>query len=116
MFVASSSSGEIIEAVMKRLNIRAYFDGIVSGDDVKNSKPAPDIFLKASELAGVKPAYCVVIEDSPNGVKAARAAGMKVVGLNADGSDKTGFDGADSIITSLGDFMGILHLLDFKGN
>ena len=53
-----------------------YFDEIVGGDMVERSKPAPDIFLKAAETLGVSPENCCVIEDSFNGIRASRAAGM----------------------------------------
>jgi HAD superfamily hydrolase (TIGR01509 family) len=115
-FIASSSSRNIIESVVGRLGIESCFNGIVSGDDVSNSKPAPDIFLKASDLAGVKPAYCVVIEDSPNGVRAARAAGMRVIGLADCAEAAASLAGADRVIENLGEFMEILYLLDFQGN
>jgi len=96
--------------VVEVLDISGYFDGIVSGDDVEQSKPAPDIFLKASNLAGVEPEFCIVIEDSVNGVNAARAAGMKVVGLACPGTDEAGLAEADRIIRNLKEFdPGMFH-------
>jgi len=56
-----------------------FFDHLVSGDDVAAGKPAPDIFLRAAELAGCDPADCLVLEDSNNGIRAAHAAGMTAV-------------------------------------
>ncbi len=110
IYIASSSSREIIETVVEVLDISGYFDGIVSGDDVEQSKPAPDIFLKASNLAGVEPEFCIVIEDSVNGVNAARAAGMKVVGLACPGTDEAGLAEADRIIRNLKEFdPGMFH-------
>ncbi len=78
--VASSSSYELIYTVIDALGERELFDKILSGEDVENGKPAPDVFLKAAEILGVKPSECIVIEDSTNGVKAGVAAGMKVLG------------------------------------
>ncbi len=101
VLVASSSSREIIETVLQSLNISDCFQGIVSGDDVPHSKPAPDIFLKASELAAVPPSGCTVIEDSENGILAARSAGMKVIGLQIPGSGDLDLTGADRIVSNL---------------
>ena len=55
------------------------FDCIFTGDDVKNGKPAPDIFIKAAEAVGVLPAECVVVEDSASGIRAGHASGAKVL-------------------------------------
>lgn len=70
--IASSSKREILEFYLKNANIdKNIFDIIVSGDMVKNSKPEPDIFLKACELLNEKPNNCYVLEDSNNGIIAA---------------------------------------------
>ena len=79
--VASSSSREIIEKVLRVNDIRHFFKDITGGDDVLHSKPAPDIFLKTASKAGTVPGRCLVIEDSENGIRAARSAGMKVIAL-----------------------------------
>jgi sugar-phosphatase len=81
MAVASSSTMRLIEAVLERFAIADRFAATVSGDSVKHAKPAPDIFLRASELLGRRPAGCLVFEDSIAGVKAARAAGMPVIAV-----------------------------------
>ena len=60
----------------EQTGLKEYFDDFVCGDEVENSKPAPDIFLKAAQKLKVSPEKCMVIEDSPNGLKAASAAGM----------------------------------------
>ena len=70
------------------------FTGIITGDDVIHGKPAPDIFLKAAELAGVPPSHCIVFEDSPFGVKGGLDGGMNVVALPYAGSDLSLFEGA----------------------
>jgi beta-phosphoglucomutase-like phosphatase (HAD superfamily) len=64
---------------MKKTGYGVYFDKIVTGDTVPNGKPAPDIFLSAAEKLGVAPEHCLVLEDSPNGVRAGLAAGMYVI-------------------------------------
>lgn len=64
------------------INMKHYFDVIVTADDVENSKPHPDTFLKCAELMGVNPTECVVFEDGNLGMQAAKAAGMMVIDIN----------------------------------
>lgn len=80
--VASSSPYEEIVYITERFQIRQYFDLLFSGDFVKNSKPAPDIFLETANKIHLPPQNVLVFEDSANGVKAAKAAGMFTVGYN----------------------------------
>ena len=70
-----------VNFVLDGLNIRRYIDAVVSADDVENSKPHPETFLKAAAALQVNPADCIVFEDSPKGVEAATRAGMKSVVL-----------------------------------
>ncbi len=77
--VASSSARRLVEATLARFGLRERFDAVVTGDCVAHPKPAPDIFLEAASRLGVPPAACVVLEDSPAGVQAGRAAGMRVI-------------------------------------
>lgn len=77
--VASSSSKKQIEGNLKRAGIKSYFEAIVSGTEVENGKPAPDIFLLAAEKIGCRPEECYVFEDSLNGIRAGHAAGCKAV-------------------------------------
>ncbi len=74
MAIASSSGVNVIERNVKRIGIEKYFDALVGGNTVANGKPAPDIFLKAAEEIKVAPENCYVFEDSPNGIRGARAA------------------------------------------
>ncbi len=67
--------------MLDNLNIRPYFQAIVSADDVTASKPNPEVFLRCAELLGVPPADCLVFEDVPKGAEAARHAGMDAVVL-----------------------------------
>lgn len=68
-----------INFVLDNLNIRHYFQAIVSAHDVLMSKPHPEVFLKAAEQLGVDAAHCIVFEDAPKGVEAAHRAGMKSI-------------------------------------
>lgn len=83
--LASSGSHERIRVALDRTRLRGHFDDdrIFSSQDVRHGKPAPDLFLHAAEVMGVAPARCAVVEDSPLGVEAARAAGMDVYGYAA---------------------------------
>ena len=77
--VASSSSREQIESNLRIAGIREYFETIVSGSEVKNGKPAPDIFLLAAKKICCSPEECYVFEDSANGVFAGNAAGCMTI-------------------------------------
>lgn len=70
-----------VDYVLDGLHIRKYIDAIISADNVVNSKPDPETFLKAAALLQVDPSDCIVFEDSPKGVEAATKAGMKSVVL-----------------------------------
>ena len=102
--VASSSSRALFE--LKTTRHRAWFGEfrvIVLGDDprIRHGKPAPDIFLVTAAELGVEPAACVVIEDAPAGVEAARAAGMQVIAVPDPGVDRGRLAGATAIVGSL---------------
>ncbi len=77
--LASSTSLDTVTAELKMSGIYDYFDVIVTGDKIANSKPAPDIYLAACERLNVKPENAAAIEDSFNGIRAAYSAGMKAV-------------------------------------
>ena len=77
--VASSTARPTVERHLNRAQVRHYFDAVVTGDMVENSKPAPDIYLKAAAAIGEKPEDCWAIEDSRNGLLSAHAAGMEVI-------------------------------------
>ncbi|MDR1895828.1 MAG: HAD family phosphatase [Prevotellaceae bacterium] len=79
--VGSSAIVDNIDFVFDKLQIRNYFDAVVAASMVARAKPAPDIYLKASELLDVKPENCLVFEDATAGIAAAKSAGAKVVGL-----------------------------------
>lgn len=79
MAVASSSREDVVRRHLKNGNIEAYFGAVVTGDQVARSKPAPDIFLLAAQKLGVRPADCLVLEDSYNGVRAGHAGGFVTI-------------------------------------
>jgi beta-phosphoglucomutase len=98
MAVASSSIAETIEIILSRTGLRKYFLYRVNSGLVKRSKPAPDIFLYTADLLSVKPEQCMVIEDSENGIKAAKAAGMFCVAYTGKSSGSQDQSSADECI------------------
>jgi beta-phosphoglucomutase len=81
MAIGSAAIPYNINFVLDNLNIRHYFETIVSADDVVFSKPHPEVFLKAAAQMNVQPARCIVFEDAPKGVEAAANAGMRCVAI-----------------------------------
>jgi HAD superfamily hydrolase (TIGR01509 family) len=79
--VASSSSRGWVEGWLVRHGIRDLVDVLVARDDVRKVKPDPELFLLAASLLGASPRACVIFEDSPNGMRAALAAGMRCVAV-----------------------------------
>lgn len=92
--VASSSDLERIHLSLRVCGLERHFAGgsVFSAEMVRNGKPAPDLFLLAAETMRAAPGACVVIEDSPPGVEAARAAGMTAFGLLAGGHTRPGLE------------------------
>ena len=85
---------------------------VITGTDVKNKKPDPEIFLKAAQSAGISPEYCLVIEDAVSGVQAAKAAGMKCIGVTTSFNRRTLLNaGADFVIDKLYDAFEIIKNL-----
>ena len=105
--LATSSSSPMFEAKFeKHKKWFSQFTQIVKGDDpeLKEGKPAPDIFLLAAKRLGVDPAECLVFEDAPTGTEAALAAGMSVVVVPDPNMDHCHYKNASQIISSLKDF------------
>ena len=105
--IATSSSSPMFEAKFeKHKKWFSQFTQIVRGDDpeLKEGKPAPDIFLLAAKRLGVDPAECLVFEDAPTGTEAALAAGMSVVVVPDPNMDHCHYKNASQIISSLKDF------------
>lgn len=96
--LGSSSPVKLIDIFMEKVDLRGYFDHLVSSEHVANGKPFPDIFLRVSELYNLSPDNFVVIEDSRNGVKAAKAAGMQCIGYRNANSGNQDLSGADLTI------------------
>lgn len=94
MALASSSFRTVVDAMLEALGLERSFDVVVTGEDVERSKPAPDIFLEAARRLGMEPTECLVFEDAPHGVAAARAAGMTVVAVRTRENHHFAFEDA----------------------
>jgi HAD superfamily hydrolase (TIGR01509 family) len=79
--LASSSNRELIDLALELLGVRHLFKATVSSEEVARGKPAPDVYLEAARRLGVDPAHAAAIEDSHNGILAAKAAGMRVIAI-----------------------------------
>jgi beta-phosphoglucomutase family hydrolase len=77
--IATGGSRHVIEHLLQRLDLRSFFNAVVTTEDVINQKPAPDIFLEAARRIGVPPKACRAYEDTDLGLRAIRAAGMEAV-------------------------------------
>ena len=77
--IATSSAKEMADRYLAMTNMGEYFDLVISGNTLERGKPFPDIFLEAARLLGQDPSECLVVEDSFNGVRAGRSAGMYTV-------------------------------------
>jgi HAD superfamily hydrolase (TIGR01509 family) len=107
--LASSSARMLIDAILQHFGLQKYFDVTVSGREVRRAKPHPDVYLRAIELLGVPAAESLALEDSRNGVRAARAAGMKVIAVPEGNTE--GFEGlADAVVGSLDEARAFLVL------
>jgi HAD superfamily hydrolase (TIGR01509 family) len=99
--VASSSPRERLERTLGRAGLLDAFDVVVAGDEVEHGKPAPDMFLLAAERLGVAPRDCIVIEDSPPGVQAGIAAGMRTIAVCRVPGTEASLASADVVVDSL---------------
>ncbi|WP_161879722.1 HAD family hydrolase [Alkalibacterium sp. MB6] len=98
--IASSSPRKDIEKTIEMFDLHDVITYYVSGNQVENSKPFPDIFLNVSSKLNLNPENCLVIEDSANGVRAGSAAGMKVIGYRNTNFPAPDHSKADKVITT----------------
>jgi HAD superfamily hydrolase (TIGR01509 family) len=113
LVLASSSANVTIERIFNRFNLHQYFTHLVSGEDFPKSKPHPAIFEHAAFLAQTPIENCVVIEDSTNGILAAKAAGIYCIGYDSEHSKLQDYSLADTVIT---DFKELNYTLISKIN
>ncbi|HAN76963.1 MAG TPA: hexitol phosphatase HxpB [Bacteroidales bacterium] len=101
--LATSSSPDLIDAVLEKLQIGHYFEAVSSAIFEKNGKPFPDVFLTTAQKLQIKPGNCIVFEDSPKGVQAALRADMKVIVVNSNNLHPESFDKVGLIIETPAD-------------
>ena len=82
--MAVGSSSKNAPFILEKLGLASRFAAVIDGNGVKNTKPDPEVFLNAAHQLQVLPENCLVVEDAPSGIQAAKAAGMKVVGVGHD--------------------------------
>lgn len=99
LILASSSAKVTINRIFNRFNLHQYFTHIISGEDFENSKPDPAIFNHAVLLSNCPKENCIVIEDSTNGIKAAKAAGIYCIGYDSPNSKLQDYSMADLVIS-----------------
>ena len=99
--VASSGIHRYVEAVLRANGLLDRFSVIITGDQVAHGKPAPDVFLAAAHALHVEPQHCLVLEDAPAGVQAAKAAGMTCIAVPDQGVAKLDLSQADKVMPSL---------------
>lgn len=99
---AIGSSSKNASIILERLEMSELFDAVADGNDIKNSKPALDVFLKAGEKLGISPKQCIVVEDADAGVEAAKNAGMDVLAVGAaSGNEKADYSAKSLADTAL---------------
>lgn len=99
LVLASSASMENINQIFSRFGLDKYFSAKLSGADLKDSKPHPEIFIKAAKASGYDTSECMVIEDATNGIKAAKAAHIFCVGYRSANSKNQDYAKADLAIS-----------------
>ncbi len=99
--IGTSLTKDYIDIVLDTLNLKNYFDVIVTGDEIKNGKPHPDTYLIVAEKLGLKPEECVVIEDAKTGIQSAKAAGCYCIAIENPNALKQDTSQADRKITTL---------------
>jgi len=102
--VASNSRSDYVTTALATMKVIDKFECILTSDDVKNAKPAPDMYLAAAQCLGVPPQNCMGVEDSPHGMKAALNAGMSCVVVPNSSLKEADFPGATYIYSSLEEF------------
>ena len=95
--IASAAPRANVETILDVLHASECFEAIVSAEDVHRGKPDPEVFVIAATKLGVAPANCIVVEDAEHGIEAARAAGMKSIGVSQNGKHLP----ADIVVRSL---------------
>ncbi len=100
MSLASSNNQNAVRAIVEKFGLDKYMEFFISGEEVSQGKPDPEIFLTVADKMKIEPSDCLVIEDAKNGVRAAKAAGMKCIGLQNENSYNQDLSQADLVINN----------------
>ena len=103
--LATSSSSTVSQEILEQIGLKSYFKTIITSDDVINSKPAPDLFLKTLQKFRIKPAEAVIIEDSYNGVLASVLAGVDCIGYCNDYKNNQDLSQANYLVHNFKDLI-----------
>jgi beta-phosphoglucomutase-like phosphatase (HAD superfamily) len=108
--LASSSPARLIDVVLGAAGLASLFAVVLSTEEVGRGKPAPDVYLAVAQRLGVRPGSCAAVEDSTNGLRAARAAGMRVIAVPTRSypPDPDELARADVVLGSLDDLTGAI--------
>jgi HAD superfamily hydrolase (TIGR01509 family) len=106
MAIGSAAIMDNINFVIQNMHIEHYFNAIISANDVKNSKPDPETFLKCAEALSIAPANCLVFEDTPKGVECALNAGMQAVVILGE-HEAAEFEQYENVIHLARDYQGL---------
>lgn len=106
--LATNSYWLYVEKLLEKFEMKRYFKAIANGSEVENLKPSPDVLLLAAERMGVGTEVCVVVEDAPKGIVAAKNAGMKGIAIPTEDTESGDFSGADIVLTGLNEITATL--------
>lgn len=101
--IAIGSSSKNTPIILKQIGLDGYFDAVSDGNNISRSKPDPEVFIKAAEMLGISPDYCMIVEDADSGIEAGKRAGMATLSVNgAKGAD---FETKDLSVSTVAKFL-----------
>ncbi|MCM8711901.1 beta-phosphoglucomutase [Clostridium sp. SYSU_GA19001] len=104
--IAIGSSSKNTPFILEKIGLGSYFDAVADGNEIKNSKPDPEVFLLAAKKLNIQPEDCLVVEDADAGVEAALAGGMKVLGVGfASNNEKATFRAKDLSVVDINEII-----------
>jgi beta-phosphoglucomutase-like phosphatase (HAD superfamily) len=107
--LATSGHRRYVDLALESAGLTGLFDAEITAELVEQGKPNPDVYLRAAERLNLPPARCLALEDAPNGVAAALAAGMRCFAIPGDHGSRHGVASADAVLESLDDVLGELR-------
>lgn len=108
MGIVTSSRKDHFEIIHNRTGFLKYFDFVITGDDVKNTKPDPEPYIKALQVSGMKRDECIVVEDSERGLKAALQAGLRCYIIPTHLTLDSDFTGAEKVLNNIKEILSLI--------